>query len=113
MAGEVRPEVDKFVTALIETYYILEKGFNLGAIMAVIPNLMTLMGGIQGFQQAEKEGKVDYGLELFDALVGSDDTALLDDLSFVSDENLEKLTDSMKDVVREIILKKLEEAETA
>lgn len=102
----IRQEVDELVgdiKAIVEAAIAVGAGTKSRMELALIvgskiPTL--LMNGIE-FQQATKMEKIDYGLEGFDALTGTDEHTLAEKLPYVSAENTEKIFDMMKDGLRE------------
>lgn len=102
----IRKEVDELVG---DVKTIVEAAIAVGAgtkskmelvliVGGKIPTL--LMNGIE-FQQATKIEKIDYGLEGFDALTGTDEHTLAEKLPYVSADNTEKIFDMLKDGLRE------------
>lgn len=102
----IRQEVDELVgdvKAIVDAAMAVGAGTKSKMELALIVGgklPMLLMNGVE-FQQATKMEKIDYGLEGFDALTGTDEHTLAAKLPYVSAENTEKIFDMMKDGLRE------------
>ena len=80
-----RGEVDKMALALF--------------VGGQLPTLF--MNGVE-FAKASQDEMVDYGLEAFDALTGTDQHSLLETLPFLSPERTEQMFDIAKEGMREV-----------
>ena len=94
LVGDVKAIVDAAIAVGAGTKTKLELAMIIGG---KIP--MLLMNGVE-FQQATKMEKIDYGLEGFDALTGTDPDSLAEKLPYLSPENTEKFFDMLKDGLR-------------
>lgn len=101
----IREEVDEIVgdiKEIVEIAIAVGKGTSTKMELALtvgakIP--MLLMNGVE-FNKATKMEKIDYGLEAFDALTGTDEYSLVKELPYIGAANTEKIFDMAKDGLR-------------
>ncbi len=113
----VRQEVDEMVgaiTSIVEMSIAVGRGEVDKLALAMhlggqLPGLF--MSGLE-FSKASKGEKVDYALETFDALTGTDEHSLFDNLPFLSPETTEQMFDMAKDGMRKLYESKFEDSPT-
>ncbi len=103
----VRQEVDEIVgslTSIVEMAISVGKGdvdkmalaLHLGGQLPAL-----FMNGLE-FSKAAKGDKVEYALETFDALTGTDEHSLFDSLPFLDPETTEQMFDMAKGGLRKL-----------
>lgn len=110
----IRQEVDEIVSdvrAIVDVAIGVGEGTHTKMELALLIGgkvPMLLMNGTE-FAKATKMEKIDYGLEAYDALTGTDEQSLIKELPYLSAENSEKIFDLVKDGLREYFIRKFPE----
>lgn len=90
---------------------IRDKGFGTASLMAVVGEIGKLaLTAFPAFQALAKEEKVVVLGEVFDNLIGSEDTALIHQLGFIKGEAFEGVSDALKVAAASYFLEQLENA---
>lgn len=112
--AEIRKEVDEVVAAIsgVITKF-KEQGVNYGTLIAAMPGFMELLDTGQYFGQLTKDEKATFFGEVFDALTGTDEYAVVTTIGPVPPAVAETFLDASKGIVVALIKSRLDEKEAA
>ena len=107
--GEIREDVDQVIGLITEIVEIAQGGDKLAVAVKIATSVPELLLLGTAFQAATLAEKTDYALEGFDALIGSDETALIAAIGPLGPDTVEVISDAMKEGLREVFEAKFAE----
>lgn len=111
---EIRKEVDEVVAAISKVVTkFKESGINYGTLIAAMPGFMELLDTGKYFSALTKQEKATFFGEVFDALTGTDEYAVVTTVGPIPPAVAEKFLDASKGIVVALIAQRLEEKEAA
>lgn len=111
---EIRKEVDEVVAAISKVITkFKDGGVNYQTLIGAMPGFLELLDTGQYFNALNKQEKADFFGEVFDALTGTDEYAVVTNIGPVSPPTVEKFLDASKGMVVELIKLRLDEKEAA
>ena len=111
---EIRKEVDEVVAAVSSVITkFKESGVNYGTLIAAMPGFMELLDTGRYFVTLTKQEKAEFFGEVFDALTGTDEYAVVTTVGPIPPAVAEQFLDASKGIVVALIAQRLEEKEAA